>query len=338
MKTSIKLKLAAAAVVLAVPFAIVLGNSASGIGEGQIERGDFYYSKNLSTNSGYGDPTSAAKCQQILYKVRMHNPGVGTITNVRMHVNLPATKATQNVSTVTITADNAFPVTVSDTATVNISTAETVSYVAGTTQLLNAQNNVIANLPDGITNGEINIGSVGVSLNEIRFVQFKADISCETPPPPTPVYSCDSLTVAADKDRTVKVTGFSTTAKNGAVYKNAVLTWGDNSGVTAANLVGQTHQYGADGTYTITAVAHFTVNGEEVTAGGPACQTSVKFSPNKPPVVPPPVTPPTVPPATTTPGKLVNTGPGSVLGIFALVSAVGAYLHRRFISRRLVQD
>lgn len=184
MKKSTKAKIAATvASILAVPL-VVLGTHASAIGEGQIERGDIYYSKNLTSGSAFGDPTAANKCESLLYKVRMHNPGASTVTNVRVSVNLPSSASTHNVSTATITANNAFPATVSDTATVNLSTAQTISYRGGSTELLNASNVVISSLPDGITAGGVNIGSVGVSINEIRFVQFKADIGCPNIPKP----------------------------------------------------------------------------------------------------------------------------------------------------------
>lgn len=336
MIKSIKAKTAIIAVAMAVP-AIMLGTSASAIGEGQIERGDFYYSKNLTSGGSFGDPTGANKCEQLQYKVRMHNPGASPVTNVRINVSLPSAQASQNVSTATITADNAFPVTVSDTATVNISSQQTITYKSGSTELLNASNQVISTLPDGITTSAgVNIGTVGVSINEIRFVQFRADISCPEPPKPEAAYKCESLSITADKNRTVKITGFTTSATNGAVFKNAVITWGDNSAnLTTADVVDQTHQYAADGTYTITAVAHFTIDGKgDVTAGGSQCQQTVKFSSTKPPVVTPPtVVPPTT--ATPTPGKLADTGPGSTAAIFAATTAIGAYLHRRFTSRRL---
>lgn len=336
MKKSTKAK-AAIIALIAVP-AIMLGAHASAIGEGQIEQGDIYYSKNLTNGGSFGDPTSANKCEQLQYKMRMHNPGSSTVTNVRIHVNLPGAQASQNVSTATITADNAFPVTVSDTATANISSLQTITYKSGSTELLNSSNQVISTLPDGITTSAgVNIGTVGVSINEIRFVQFKADISCPEPPKPEATYKCESLSITADKNRTVKITGFTTSATNGAVFKNAVITWGDNSSaLTTASVVGQTHQYAADGTYTISAVAHFTVDGKDATSTGTQCQQQVKFTPTKPPVViPPTVVPPTTTTTTPTPGKLVNTGPGSVAAIFAATTTVGAYLHRRFTSRRL---
>ncbi len=196
MKT-LSIKKKASAILLTV-FAAVAMLSLSGVvsamGEGQIEGGDIYKIKNVSKNTAFADPQSADKCETVQYKVRMHNPGPGVVNNVNVKATLPATASTQNVSTVTITAQNAQPSTRSDTATLNISTAQKVEYISGSTQLLDTYSNVIKGLPDGIIGSGINIGSVGVSLNEIKFVQFKAKVDCPKEPckdnPNTPGDEC----------------------------------------------------------------------------------------------------------------------------------------------------
>lgn len=337
MKQSTKVKLAVvAAGLLAIPALVFTGPKASAIGEGQVEQGDIYYSRNLDKGSAFGDPTAADKCDVLQYRVVMHNPGVGTITNVNIHVNLPGSVASKNVSTAQINASNAFPASVSDTATVNISTPQSIAYQNDTTFLLDANRNVIGTaLPNTITTTGVNIGSVGVSLNEIRYVQFNAKVNCPDTPV-TPAYTCDLLSLQAYVERKVSISAFATTATNGAVFKNAVIDWGDNSAdVTTSSVVGQSHTYAADGTYTVSAVAHFTINGTgDYTAGGPACQQSVTFKNGKPPVVPPKVVPPTTP-GTTTPTTLVNTGPGSIAALFVIATAAGTLAYRRILSRRL---
>src|ERR1019366_9475289 len=99
----------------------------------------------------------------------------------------------------------------------------------------------------------------------------------------------------------------------------AVIAWGDKTSTQPiANPVGQTHQYGADGTYTVSATATFTVDGNSVTASGPQCKKQVTFTSVTPPkVTPPPVTPPTPSTPAAAPTALVNTGPGSVVAMFA---------------------
>jgi uncharacterized repeat protein (TIGR01451 family) len=195
MKKTIKSRIAVfTAAVLAVPV-IAFGSNADAIGEGQIERGDIYYAKNLTKGGSFNDPISADKCETLQYKVRMHNPGASPVTNVNIKVSLPSGATTKNVSTATITAQNAFPATISDTATVNLSTAQSISYISGSTQLLDHTNTVTTNLPDGITGGGVNIGTVGVSVKEVKYVQFKAKVDCPNPPcednPNTPEDECN---------------------------------------------------------------------------------------------------------------------------------------------------
>ncbi len=141
--------------------------------------------------------------------------------------------------------------------------------------------------------------------------------------PEQPAYSCDLLDITSGDNRTVTISQFKTTATNGATFKNAVINWGDKSdALTTNNVVGQKHQYAADGTYTISAVAHFTVNGEDKTATSAACSKQVTFTSGKP------VTP-------VTPTELPNTGAGDVAAIFAAATIGGAMAYRVFVSRRL---
>jgi hypothetical protein len=306
--------------------------------DGQIEGGDIYRVEDLTTNSGFANPATANACDTLEYRARLYNPGSATLNNVNVQALVSNEKLTSNTSTLDATASNADPANTYAFATVNLSSAQTLSYVAGSTQLLDQNDNPISNLSDGITisGTGVNIGNLGPSV--IEFVQFQEKVSCPTPPPPpTPTYTCNDLELTAEDNRTVKISTFTTTATNGASFKNAVITWGDSSSaLTTANVVGQTHQYAADGTYTVSATAHFTVNGQDVTAGGPQCQKQVTFSSTTPPqVTPPPSTPP--PPATppAAPTALVNTGPGSVIGLFAAATAAGTVLYRRMLSRRL---
>lgn len=310
---------------------LTFGGTASAIGEGQIASGDIYRIKNVTKNGAFMDPAYADQCETVQYKVRFHNPGPGIVKNVNVKVNLPNTASTKNVSTVTVTGENAQPATISDTATLNISTAQKVNYINGSAELLDTNGAFLTKVSDTLLSGTgVGIGDVGVSLDQIKFVQFQAKLDC--PQPETPAYSCEAFNITADVNRTVKVSTFTTTATNGAVFSKADVNWGDNSSVlTDANIIGKTHQYGKDGTYTITATAHFTVDGKDVTANGPNCVKQVTFKGETPPEVTPPKTP--TPPAT-----LVNTGPGEVAGMFAAITGAGAIAHRKYLSRKLARS
>lgn len=177
---------------------------------------------------------------------------------------------------------------------------------------LQCGNNTFTNLGQVIVNGQDETDTAVVTVSK----------TCETPK--TPTYTCDAFHVTTGDNRTVKVDKFTTSQTNGATFKDVVINWGDNTApLTTNTAVGKTHQYGKDGTYTINAVAHFTVNGEDKTASG-SCSQVVTFTT---PGTPPPSTPPT----------LVNTGPGQVAGLFAAVTVAGAFAHRLFLSRRLAR-
>lgn len=171
-----------AATAVIVPVAGLTG-VASANPVGQIGGGDIYRVRNVTKNTDFTDPASADLCDTVQFKVRIHNPGPDTLNNVKVKATLDSGESTSHSSKVTITADNANPPSTSDTAGVNLSKAGSLTYVSGSTELLDPHNSKLSNLPDGILSGGVNIGSVGVSTEQIRFVQFQAKTNCPTPPP-----------------------------------------------------------------------------------------------------------------------------------------------------------
>jgi len=146
-----------------------------------------------------------------------------------------------------------------------------------------------------------------------------------TPPTgkPTPVFSCDTLTVDKTTDGTRKITArVSYTAKNGASFKTVSLDFGDKTEPLTTNKTSVDHTYTADGTYTVTATLLLSVNGKDQTNTSAACAKQVSFAA------------PTTPTSPTGSG-LPNTGPGDVVAIFAGAVIVGGLFHRYFLSRRL---
>lgn len=232
-----------------------------------------------------------------------------------------------------------------------------VTYVPGTTYLANDSAPNGKKVPDGVTTKGVIVGTYLPGAN--AFVMFDAKLptadqlacgdnmlrniasaqpqgmnyywntadvtinkKCETQPN-QPQYSCNAFELTVDKtDRSVKVSKYDYTAKNGADFKNVVIDWGDNSTpLTTNHAVGQTHQYAKDGTYTVTATTHFTVNDKDVAVDG--CSQVVSFN-----------TPSTPTKPGTPPSELPNTGAGDVIGLFAVITAAGAIAHR-WLSRRL---
>ena len=235
-----------------------------------------------------------------------------------------------------------------------------VTYVNGTTYLANDSAPNGKQVADGVTVGGITIGNYNPGVN--AFVIFNATLPSEaslscgsnllrniatvqpagmnyyyntadvtinktcTPPPKTPVYSCDLLTLTTGDNRTVTA-NVQYTAQNGASFKVATYNWGDSSTPFVTNKTSANHQYSADGTYTVSAKLLFNVNGTDKYAADNAnCVKTVTFTtPNTPPQTPP--TPPVLP----------NTGAGSVIGIFGVVSVLGAIGYRLFLGRKFAR-
>jgi hypothetical protein len=184
------LKVSAGLLTLATVMILAVAPLTKAAGLGTIEGGDIYRAKNITQKgTTYTDPINAAACDTLGFRVRIHNPSVdnAALTNVTLQAVFPSGASTTNTSIVTARADNAGPNSTSDTVTVNLSSAQSLTYVSGSTQMLDVNGNVIQTLPDGIAQAGINVGTVGVSINNIRFVQFQEKVSCPAPTPtPTP--------------------------------------------------------------------------------------------------------------------------------------------------------
>jgi len=333
MKTFTKLSKLAATIASVGAITLLLAGNAAAFTDGQISGGDIYRVEDLTQGTAFADTINSNAGDLLEYRVRLYNPGSATLTNVRVEATITNEVVTSNESTITASAANADPSTTTAFATVNFTSPESESLVSGTTQLLDQNDNFVSTLPDTITTSGtgVTVGQIGPSV--IEYVQFQEKVSSPTTPPPTPAYTCDKLVVATEDNRTVKIDTFQTTATNGATFTSADINWGDNSTANDnTNVVGLSHQYAASGTYTISATAHFSVAGKDVTAGGASCEQVVTFSTTTPPTVTPPTTPA---PTTPAPTALVNTGAGNVFGLFAVVSLAGAGFYRFVLKRKL---
>lgn len=256
--------------------------------------------------------------------------------NVKFSIIVPTASQTDTNLIGFISASNATPATINDTMSVYGDNAFTLEYVKGSAQWTHAADGVhqtTVQLGDSITSTGVSLGDINGCFAYSGYLTLQVKVHMPTTPPPvTPAYKCDLLHVLADNDtRKVTVDQFKTTATGGATFKNAVIDWGDKTNTNPlTTLVGQSHQYTADGTYKIVATANFNVGNEVKTD---ACSQTVTFSTTQPPVTPP-VTPPTTPPAAQ---QLPNTGAGDVIGIFAGVVAAGTIGYRLFLSRKLVR-
>ena len=303
-----------------------------------------------SNNAAYADNLNAACNNGDNFDIHTYihndatadqnNNGAGTAVAHGVQLSLAAATGTTASSfnfASTVTADNA--ATVHDSTTLNCSNGPVkLTLVPNTVKVYGTQYSWTG-LPDNSVNETFKIGSPIINSgdqwgcwNYRVVVVYEVTVQKMTPPPPTPAFMCTDLGLTAEDNRTVKISNFTTTQANGASFTNAVIDWGDNSTVTSSSPVGLTHQYSANGTYTVTATAHFNVNGEDQTSGGASCMQNVTFSSTGPPVVTPPTTTTTT---AGTPTALVNTGPGSVIGLFAATALGGTAFYRRLLARRL---
>ncbi|HSX42865.1 MAG TPA: hypothetical protein VLF59_02150 [Candidatus Saccharimonadales bacterium] len=247
--------------------------------------------------------------------------------NVKFRLIVPT--AAQNDTNIIgfISADNANPAMVNDTMSVYAASNFTLEYVKGSAEFdhkADGTNQITTKLGDDI------VSSTGTSLGDINgcfaysgyiYVQVKVHMTGGQGGQ-TPAYSCDLLHVVADNNsRKVTIDKFEAPGTNGATFKNAVIDWGDKSGLlTTGSVIGQMHTYAAAGTYTVTATAHFTVNSGDQSATSQSCAQTVTFTTTATP-----------------PAELPDTGAGNVIGIAALAMVAGTIGYRAFLSRKLAR-
>lgn len=240
--------------------------------------------------------------------------------NVNIKILVPTASQTDTNLVGFISASNASPASINDTMSLFGDSAFTLEYVKGSAQFTRKADGVhqiTSTLNDSIvTSAGAPLGDMNGCFAYSGYVTLQVKVHMpETEKPKTPVFSCDAFDVTMGDNRTVTVNKFNFTAANGATFNNAVVTWGDSSSNTYTNVLGQKHTYAKDGTYTISAVAHFTVNGKDVTASGNCAKTVTFNTPGVPPTLP-------------------NTGAGQVIGLFGAVAVASAFAHRLFVSRR----
>jgi len=294
--------------------------------DGQFTSGNILYVKDETQNGSWGNTINGVnQCDLLEYKAYLYNPGPSFLSNVQAKVYIPSGASTSNTAGLSLYSVNAYPQSVTANATVNLTSSQSLSYVSGSTELLNQNNQLISNLPDGLTQGGLNIGQIGASQTE--FLQFDLKVGCNTPPPtPQPTYSCNLLSLTAQDNRTVEISNFTTSETNGATFSNATINWGDNTTpLVTAQPISQTHQYANYGTYTVTATANFQVSGQTKSVSSTNCTQQVTFTINTPPTVTP----------TTPPKQLVNTGPGNVVALFGITVAIATFGHYLFRKRQL---
>jgi len=90
--------------------------------------------------------------------------------------------------------------------------------------------------------------------------KVKVHRTCQAP---KPVYTCDSFNPSTGSSGYVAVSDFRYTAAHGAVYQGATINWGDGDHAPLQkDLTLESHIYGQNGVYHVTANLYFTVPGK----------------------------------------------------------------------------
>ncbi len=274
------------------------------------EKGSTAFTKDIDVTAG----------THVVYRVTVASTGAAPVLNLVVSDKLPAHVTyvpgtlTRDGTAVAGTAFFSNGVTVS-------SLANGATTVFQFEAIVGADNSTATCTPATLTNVSNTTATSLPPKNSSANVNEK----CVT----TPV--CTNLDIT-QADRQVTISKFEFQA-NGATFVNAIVNWGDTTSTSAltnsTKVIGQQHSFAAGQVSpTISVAITFTQNGKTIVATGVNCQKPVSFTT--------PVTPET--PVTPVAAVLPNTGAGSVMGLFAATSAVGAVAYRWFLGRRLSSE
>ncbi len=122
--------------------------------------------KNVSDNTSYGNSVNADPGETLRFRIYYHNYSVGsTAHNVVIKDSFPSDKKTQVVNTATIDSDETD--LQSDTATINISSEQSLSYIPGTTKWFGHNDNTGTPIPD-INGTSPLLTAQGYHINEVK--------------------------------------------------------------------------------------------------------------------------------------------------------------------------
>lgn len=155
--------------------------TASSLGSGQFGAGDIVRASAGDSSGTYSDPLPARLGSTVTVAIRLSNAGPDPVVGTRVVAGLPADAASSLSVGLRARARNTGLSWVGDTATIElVDGAEAcLAYVPGSSRLYDQHFGLIRSLPDGVTEDEEPIGSVGVGVTENRF--FGLELSLEEP-------------------------------------------------------------------------------------------------------------------------------------------------------------
>lgn len=333
-------------------------------GEPNFFRGRVPANGNLSdATTPYTDPVNAVECtngKKIQLHMYVHNGASADANNngtgpsvahgTKVKVALPTAQASNFNSTATISATNT--ATVNDGLTINCGNKSVkLKYVPGSATQFSNHTGRLA-LPDSIVGSGASIksrdagGDVWGCWDDRVYVVLVVEVE-EVPVVIPQTLVCTLLNPIVQSNRTVRIDagGLGYTATGGATFNSVTVNWGDGSIASNVQLP-QSHTYAQNGTYNIVGSINGVLNGQPVTVSSVGCAKPVVTNMvtvcdqntgkiitvdqdqagNYKPVGDAACKP--------VPTKLVDTGTGSILGIFTAVTAAGAIAHRIVLNRR----
>lgn len=253
--------------------------------------------------------------EEFKYTVKVTNDGEVDLTNVKVH-DTPA-----DGSNIKLVSANG----------VGSISGNTWSYTIPSLKVGESKSFTLTAKVTAYTEGNL-VNTACVNAVEVNPSEPNKDDDCASVPvtvkkPVTPVYSCDALTLTAGANRTLTAK-VDYTGKDGASLKMVTYNWGDGTTPLVTDKTTATHTYGSDGTFSVSLKLLFSVNGtDKYAADNQNCVKSVTFTTPTPPVEKP-----------QTPQVLPDTGAGSVIGMFGIVTVLSAIGYRLFLSRRLANE
>lgn len=307
---------------------------------------DFVRVSQVGANNFSNNVEACTDGQEVTVRVYIHNgaepelngannDGPGVTKNARLAIDV-ANSTSPGTIKGTLTADNAANTGISDTATVTCNgQVMDMTYVKGSAVIKNTVQNYVG-LGDGVFNGGTAIGYAGQDgkfpgcWEYVTYVYAKVVVKKKPVViPSSAICKLEDGTFAIIDNKKRTVRGTIKPELTNATVVSYRIDWGDGSFSTKQS---DTHSYAENGRYTIQAsfVAKLQ-DGSTKTISGSNCTTVVEFKEGQPPVVVPPTV---IPPTVTT---LVKSGPASTFSIFAIVSIIGAVLHRMYTARKATQ-
>lgn len=326
-------------------------------------KGDTTYAPSVTVNYG----------THVVYRITVTNTGSVPVTSLGVYDTLPASVKYVNY---TIKHDGADYATSFFSSGIRISSLANGTSTNFTYEVVVGPNDTATSCtPETVTNTASTSIMAVMQTEPNKSSTAKVYKTCIAPvvppvtPPATVIYvpsttvviaqvpvaaSCTNLTLSQSSVNPRIVTAtVAYSATSGVTLNNISFNWSDGNVTNNGIATSAQHTYLSDGNFNILATLNFSYGSTNLSPS--TCQIPISFgTPAAPQVVVnqvvaqvvsqvvAPTTPaaPAVPIAKVppvAPATLANTGPGSVAGLFAGVSAIGAVSYRFFLSRRLTR-